>query len=99
MEDIISMKKNLKTEETYITSNKNINIKEKIYGISRSKQNKLIRVEKNTALDLLQELWFQYAQKLLNKVIEVCELDPEQADALRRRELRPNDFRILVGYQ
>jgi hypothetical protein len=45
---------------------------------------------------LLYELWIQYAEKLLEKVIKVTELSEEQAEALRRVYLRPNDFAITV---
>jgi sulfur carrier protein ThiS len=48
------------------------------------------------ARELLYELWIQYAEKLLEKVIKITELSEEQADALRRVYLRPNDFAVIV---
>jgi hypothetical protein len=45
---------------------------------------------------LLYELWISYAEKLLEKVIQITELNEEQANALRRISLRPNDFIIRV---
>lgn len=45
---------------------------------------------------LLYELWISYAEKLLEKVIKITELTEEQANALRRVSLRPNDFIIQV---
>jgi hypothetical protein len=48
------------------------------------------------AKDLLYELWIQYAEKLLEKVIVITDLSEEQANALRRVALRPNDFIVLV---
>lgn len=48
------------------------------------------------ARELLYELWIQYAEKLLEKVIKITELSKEQAEALRRVYLRPNDFAVIV---
>ena len=45
---------------------------------------------------LLYELWISYAEKLLEKVIIITELSEEQANALRKVALRPNDFAITV---
>jgi hypothetical protein len=73
-------------------------IKAKIRTIPIKSQNNLRIVTDEAALDIIQELWFQYAERLLNRVIEVCDLDEEQANALRRREYRPNDFQIIIGY-
>ncbi len=41
---------------------------------------------------LLYELWFQYAERLLARVMEVCELDKDQEQALKELFLRPNQF-------
>lgn len=46
------------------------------------------------AESLLYELWFQYAQQLLARVVEICELDAEQEEALRELFLRPNQFGV-----
>jgi hypothetical protein len=48
------------------------------------------------ARTLLYELWITYAEKLLEKVIQITELTEEQANALRKVSLRPNDFIIRV---
>lgn len=45
---------------------------------------------------LLYELWISYAEKLLEKVIKITELNEEQANALRKVNLRPNDFIVRV---
>ena len=45
---------------------------------------------------LLYELWISYAEKLLEKVIKITELNEEQANALRKVSLRPNDFIVRV---
>ena len=42
------------------------------------------------AKDLLYELWYSYAERLLERVVQEC----EQAEALRQVYLRPNDFMI-----
>jgi hypothetical protein len=44
------------------------------------------------AESLLYELWFQYAERLFARVVEVCELDAEQEEALKELFLRPNQF-------
>lgn len=48
------------------------------------------------ARTMLYELWFGYAERLLERVIEVTELDAAQAAALRHVALRPNDFAVVV---
>lgn len=48
------------------------------------------------AKNLIYELWFSYAERLLEQVIQITELKPEQADALRRVALRPNDFIVRI---
>lgn len=45
---------------------------------------------------LLYELWYGYAERLLERVIAVTELDAAQAAALRQIALRPNDFAVVV---
>lgn len=48
------------------------------------------------AKNLIYELWFSYAERLLEQVIQITELTQEQAEALRRVALRPNDFIVRV---
>jgi hypothetical protein len=57
-------------------------------------QIELSRVSKEEAKEILEELWYQYAERLLNKVADVCALDNDQKAALRAAALRPNDFII-----
>ena len=44
------------------------------------------------AKNLLYELWFQYAERLFERVVEVCDLDKDQEQALKELFLRPNQF-------
>jgi hypothetical protein len=46
--------------------------------------------------NILYEIWFTIAEKLLTKIIEETQLSDEQADALRTAMLRPNDFDIDI---
>jgi hypothetical protein len=46
--------------------------------------------------NVLYELWITFAERLLQRVVEVTKLSPEQEDALRKVMLRPNDFIIYV---
>ena len=76
-----------------------MSIKERTKLLPIKSQNKIQCVTSEYAMDIVQEFWYQYAERLLNKVIDVCGLDEDQADALRKRELRPNDFHVVTGYQ
>jgi len=49
------------------------------------------------AEDVLYELWYQYAESLVERVIEVCGLEPEKAEILRQLYLRPNDFLVDIA--
>lgn len=73
-------------------------IKERTRILPTKVCNQLQSVSVEYTQDIILELWYQYAERLLNRVIDICQLDTDQADALRKRELRPNDFRIVVGY-
>ncbi|NBR60231.1 MAG: hypothetical protein EBT86_01030 [Actinobacteria bacterium] len=55
-------------------------------------QIELSRVSKEKAVEILEELWYQYAERLIKKVSDVCNLDEEQRVALKAVALRPNDF-------
>jgi hypothetical protein len=48
------------------------------------------------AINVIYELWITFAEKLFDRVVEVTHLTDEQADALRRVVLRPNDFDIVI---
>jgi hypothetical protein len=50
-----------------------------------------------TAERIMYELWYEYATRLLERVVEVCELDKDQEQALRELFLRPNQF-VLETY-
>ncbi len=46
-------------------------------------------------LRFLNTLWYTVAMRIVNKVIEVTDLDEERRDALRAAALRPMDFRVV----
>jgi hypothetical protein len=46
--------------------------------------------------NVLYEFWITFAERLLQRVVEVTHLSPEQEEALRKVMLRPNDFIIYV---
>jgi hypothetical protein len=48
------------------------------------------------AQKVLYDLWYEYAERLLERVIEVCGLTDDQASALRQIYLRPNGFVVEV---
>jgi len=48
------------------------------------------------AQKVLYNLWYEYAERLLERVIEVCALTEDQASALRQVYLRPNGFVVDV---
>lgn len=48
------------------------------------------------AENVIYEAWYTFAEKLFVRIIEVTELNEEQAEALRAVVLRPNDFVVEV---
>lgn len=48
------------------------------------------------ASNVIYELWITFAEKLFERIVVATQLTEEQADALRRVVLRPNDFHIVV---
>jgi hypothetical protein len=42
----------------------------------------------------LYQWWYTYSERLVDRIVEVCELTPEQADHIRHLYLKPNDFLI-----
>lgn len=48
------------------------------------------------ASNVIYELWITLAEKLFERIVVATELSPEQADALRRIVLRPNDFNVVI---
>ena len=49
-----------------------------------------------TAENVIYEVWYTFAEKLFDRIVEVTELDEEQAEALRSIVLRPNDFIVEI---
>ena len=48
------------------------------------------------ATNVIYELWITFAEKLFDRIVVATQLTEEQADALRRVVLRPNDFDVVV---
>jgi hypothetical protein len=48
------------------------------------------------AQKVLYDLWYEYAEQLLERVIDVCGLTDDQASTLRQVYLRPNGFAVEV---
>lgn len=48
------------------------------------------------AENVIYEMWFTFSEKLFQRIVEVTGLTPEQADALQKAVLRPNDFVIQI---
>jgi hypothetical protein len=46
---------------------------------------------------VLYDLWYEYAERLFKRVIEICEIDEEREEVLRQLFLRPNDFVIVIS--
>jgi hypothetical protein len=49
------------------------------------------------AEEVLYELWYEYAESLVERIIKVCELGPERAEIIRQLYLRPNDFLVEIA--
>jgi hypothetical protein len=48
------------------------------------------------AEEVLFDLWYDYAERLFKRVMEVCDIDPEREEVLRQLFLRPNDFVVEI---
>ena len=48
------------------------------------------------ASNVIYEMWITFAEKLFDRIVIATQLTEEQADALRRIVLRPNDFHVVV---
>ena len=48
------------------------------------------------AEQVLYDLWYDYAERLFKRVMEVCEIDKEREEVLRQLFLRPNDFVVEI---
>lgn len=52
------------------------------------------RVEEG--IEILQNIWYSVAIKIINLAIEVYNLDDSQAAALKEIYLRPNDYIVQI---
>lgn len=52
------------------------------------------RVEEG--IEILQNIWYSVAIKIVNLAIEVYNLDDSQASALKEIYLRPNDYIVQI---
>lgn len=48
------------------------------------------------AEQVLYDLWYEYAERLFKRVMEICDIDKEREEVLRLLFLRPNDFGIEI---
>jgi len=48
------------------------------------------------AQKVLYDLWYEYAERLFERVVEVCGLTEDQVVVLRQIYLRPNGFAVEV---
>ena len=48
------------------------------------------------AQNVLYDLWYEYAERLVERVIEVCQLTDDMALLLRQIYLKPNGFTISI---
>jgi len=46
------------------------------------------------AKKLLYIWWYTYSEHLVDRIVEVCELTPDQEEFIRHMYLKPNDFVI-----
>jgi hypothetical protein len=46
--------------------------------------------------EVLYNLWYEYAERLFNKVVILCQLSEEKIEVLRQIYLRPNDFQVVI---
>jgi hypothetical protein len=48
------------------------------------------------AIRFIDNYWFHLASTIFDRVVEVCELDKDQTDALRSVALKPMNFSIKI---
>ena len=53
-------------------------------------------MEDQLAKQVLYDLWYEYAERLFNKVVTTCQLSEEKIEVLRLIYLRPNDFKVNI---
>jgi len=61
----------------------------------RSHTLSVIIMDPNTQ-EVLYNLWYEYAERLFNKVVALCHLSEEKIEVLRQIYLRPNDFQVII---
>ncbi len=54
------------------------------------------RLTEEDTMRFLNTLWYNVAMRIVNKVIEVTDLDEERRDALKVAALRPMDFKVIA---
>jgi hypothetical protein len=47
-------------------------------------------------MKIFNAIWYTVAQRIVERIIEVSQLDEDRAAALRRSALRPMDFQVIV---
>jgi len=52
--------------------------------------------ELEDALRFVNNYWFNLASTLFDRVVDVCELDPDQTAALRSVALKPMSFNVSI---
>ena len=50
------------------------------------------------AENIISDMWYTFAEKIFNRIVEITQLNEEQAEALRLAVLRPNDFGVQIIY-
>ena len=45
---------------------------------------------------VLYDLWYEYAERLVEEVIKACNMTEDQALAFRHIYLRPNEFMVVI---
>ena len=48
------------------------------------------------ANQVLYDLWYEYAERLFEKVVIACQLSEEKIEVLRQIYLRPNDYKVNI---
>ena len=47
---------------------------------------------------VLYDLWYEYAERLVEEVIKACNMTGDQALAFRQIYLRPNEFMVVIKW-
>jgi hypothetical protein len=56
----------------------------------------IIQTNLEAGTTFIETLWFSYASRIIDKAIQVYQLDEEQAGSLKEKFLKRGDFAVIL---